>query len=147
MPQPRVPRWYLTLGSTGVTLILLALLLAFASASSSTRPYSSTLCYTSGGLLDSSEGFLGHALVEVNVTLVNRGSCVLRVNETPVPPGASLRLEPGSRVLVEAGPGCLYCLETRGVEVVYSYALLSIPALILSVVGFALVLYASMRLL
>ncbi len=142
----RVPRWYLMLGGGGVALIVAGLALALVSASASTRPYKTMMCYNGGRVLDTSEGYLGHALSKVNVTLVNRGECILRVEGVEVEPGGRLVLEPGARVRVEAPSGCTYCIETRGVEVVYEHAVLSIPALILSIAGFALVLYASLRL-
>ncbi len=142
----RVPRWYLALGGGGVALIVAGLVLALVSASASTRLYNATMCYNGSRVLDTSEGYLGHALSKVNVTLVNRGGCILRVEGVEVRPGGRLALEPGVRIHVEAPSDCTYCVETRGVEVVYGYAALSIPALILSIAGFALVLYASLRL-
>ncbi len=130
--------------AVGVTLLLAALLLGLVSASASYERFHASRCFDSCGLVRVYRLWEGVALREgVNVTVVNRGSAPISVNGSVVEPGGAAVYR-SALVLNVSGSSCDFCVAVDGVRVEMPYALLSIPAAVLSVAGFALVIYSLM---
>ncbi len=134
----------LLLGLAGVAVLVAALLLAFLAASTRLTRWEGRGCFAHCGRLPVYTLWEGVPLAQgVNVTVSNEGSSPLLVEGRLVPPGGSVTLHGVAYVNVSGVNGsCEVCVRVEGWRVVQPYALLSIPAAALSLIGFILVLYS-----
>ena len=135
----------LAYGVVGVALLVVALLLGLVSASTRYERFHAARCFEGCGVVHIYRLWEGAALREgVNVTLVNRGSAAILVNGTLVEPGGVARYRSALVLNVTGGPSCSFCVSVDGWRVLMPYALLAVPAAVLSLTGFALVIYSLM---
>ena len=134
----------LLLGLAGVVALVAALLMAFLAANVKLVRWEGRGCFTGCGRLPVYTIWEGVPLAQgVNVTVTNTGSSPVLVEGHVVPPGGSLTLRGAAYIDVSSDSGsCEVCVRVAGWRVVQPYALLSIPAAVLSIIGFALVIYS-----
>ena len=134
----------LLLGVAGVAVLVAALLLAFLAANVRLVRWEGRGCFASCGRLPVYTIWEGVPLAQgVNVTVMNAGPSPVVVEGRVLPPGGSLTLRGVAYVNVSSAGGvCEVCVRVVGWRVVQPYALLSIPAAALSLIGFILVLYS-----